>query len=135
MGGVTSKVKVAHFRLGHSRMPFLVAYPREKQEMVFDTHDRAFAFFGGACARGYDNISTAVDTILKGKDRMIHDVFLEEQNALVPCKGAFNDFHETTLAVSKTCPVKFKKLAAKKKMSPLFPVRSNGGRSRYFINP
>jgi DNA replication protein DnaC len=25
-----------------------VAYPRETQEMVFDAHNRAFAFFGGA---------------------------------------------------------------------------------------
>ena len=48
MGGVTTKVKVAHMRLYHSRMPFVRAYPREAQEMVFDAHDRAFAFFGGA---------------------------------------------------------------------------------------
>lgn len=30
-------------------MPFVRAYPRETQEMVFDAHDKAFAFFGGAC--------------------------------------------------------------------------------------
>ena len=49
------------------RAPLLV---RETQEMVFDAHDKAFAFFGGACARGiYDNIKTAVDTIFVGKDR------------------------------------------------------------------
>jgi len=36
------------------------AHPRESQEMVFDAHDRAFAFFGGACQRGiYDNMKTA----------------------------------------------------------------------------
>lgn len=46
------------------------AYPRETQEMVFDAHDKAFAFFGGACARGiYDNMKTAVDTIFVGHDR------------------------------------------------------------------
>ena len=55
MGGTTTKVKVAHVRLCYSRMRLLIAYPRETQEMVFDAHDRAFAFFGGACARGiYD---------------------------------------------------------------------------------
>jgi hypothetical protein len=27
-------------------------YPRETQQMVFDAHDRAFAFFKGACRRG-----------------------------------------------------------------------------------
>ena len=54
--GVTMTVKVAHVRLCHSRMLFVRAYPRETQEMVFDAHDQAFAFFGGACARGiYDS--------------------------------------------------------------------------------
>ena len=51
--GVTTPVKVAHVRLSYSRMPFVRAYPRETQEMVFDAHDKAFAFFGGACARGF----------------------------------------------------------------------------------
>ena len=60
--GVTTTVKVAHVRLCHSRMLFVRAYPRETQEMVFDAHDKAFAFFGGACARGiYDNMKTAVE--------------------------------------------------------------------------
>ncbi len=56
IGGATTIVKVAHLRLCHSRMPFVRAYPRETQEMVFDAHDRAFAFFKGACTRGiYDS--------------------------------------------------------------------------------
>jgi len=76
--GVTTTVKVAHVRLCHSRMPFVRAYPRETQEMVFDAHDRAFAFFGGACARGiYDNMKTAVDTIFVGKDRAYNRRFQE----------------------------------------------------------
>ena len=42
------------------RMMFVRAYPRESQEMVFDAHERAFAFFRGACARGiYDNLWTS----------------------------------------------------------------------------
>ena len=49
INGVTATVKVAHVRLCHNRMMFVRAYPRETQEMVFDAHDRAFAFFGGAC--------------------------------------------------------------------------------------
>ena len=70
MGGVTTTLKVAHVRLCHSRMMFARAYPRETQEMVFDAHDRAFAFFKGSCARGvYDNMKTAVETIFLGKDR------------------------------------------------------------------
>ena len=76
--GVTVTVKVAHVRLCHSRMMFVRAYPRETQEMVFDAHDRAFAFFGGACTRGiYDNMKTAVETIFVGKDRRYNRRFLQ----------------------------------------------------------
>ena len=46
INGTTVTVKVAHFRLCHSRMLFVRAYPRETQEMVFDAHNRAFAFLG-----------------------------------------------------------------------------------------
>ena len=36
------------------------AYPRERKEIVFDAHERAFAFVKGACERGiYDNMKTA----------------------------------------------------------------------------
>ena len=71
-------VKVAHVRLCHSRMMFFRAYPRETQEMVFDAHERAFAFFKGACTRGiYDNMKTAVDTIFVGKDRQYNRRFLQ----------------------------------------------------------
>lgn len=43
LAGVTVTVKVAHLRLCHSRMPYVRAYPRETQEMVFDAHERAFS--------------------------------------------------------------------------------------------
>ena len=78
INGTTVTVKVAHVRLCHSRMLFVRAYPRETQEMVFDAHDRAFAFFKGACSRGiYDNMKTAVDTILVGKERTYNRRFLQ----------------------------------------------------------
>jgi transposase len=78
IGGTTVTVKVAHLRLCHSRMMFVRAYPRESQEMVFDAHDRGFAFFKGACRRGiYDNMKTAVDTIFVGKDRAYNRRFLQ----------------------------------------------------------
>jgi len=76
--GVTTTVKVAHVRLCHSRMMFVRAYPRETQEMVFDAHDKAFAFFGGACTRGiYDNMKTAVDAVFVGKERAYNRRFLQ----------------------------------------------------------
>ena len=78
MDGVTTVVKVAHLRLCHSRMLFVRAYSRESQEMVFDAHDRGFAFFRGACARGiYDNMKTAVETVFVGKDRLFNRRFLQ----------------------------------------------------------
>jgi transposase len=78
INGATVRVKVAHVRLCHSRMLFVRAYPRESQEMVFDAHDRAFAFFKGACTRGiYDNMKTAVDTIFAGKERAYNRRFLQ----------------------------------------------------------
>src|SRR5512144_101175 len=78
LNGVTATVKVAHVRLCHSRMLFVRAYPRETQEMVFDAHDRAFAFFKGTCVRGiYDNMKTAVETVFVGKDRQFNRRFLQ----------------------------------------------------------
>ena len=78
INGTTVIVKVAHVRLCHSRMLFVRAYPRETQEMVFDAHDRAFAFFKGACTRGiYDNMKTAVEAMLVGKERAYNRRFLQ----------------------------------------------------------
>ena len=95
MNGVTTTVKVAHVRLCHSRMLFVRAYPRESQEMVFDAHDKAFAFFKGACAKGvYDNMKTAVDAIFVGKARAYNRRFqqmcghyLVEPVACTPASG------------------------------------------------
>lgn len=71
LGGVPVEVKIAHFRLCHSRKLFCVAYTREKLEMVFNAHLRAFEFFGGVCKRGiYDNLKTVVTKILMSKDRV-----------------------------------------------------------------
>ena len=75
--GATTTIKVAHVRLCHSRMFFVRAYPRETQEMVFDAHARAFAFFGGVPTRGiYDNMKTAVTTVFTGKERLFNRRFL-----------------------------------------------------------
>ena len=78
LAGVTTKVKVAHVRLCHSRMFFVRAYPRASQEMVFDAHDRAFRLFQGACRRGiHDNMKTAVQTVLIGKERAFNRRFVQ----------------------------------------------------------
>jgi hypothetical protein len=95
INGTTVAVKVAHLRLCHSRMLFVRAYPRETQEMVFDAHNRAIAFFKGTCTRGiYDNMKTAVETVFIGKDRQFNRRFLRmcghylvEPTACTPAAG------------------------------------------------
>jgi len=95
LDGVTTKVQVAHVRLCHSRMPFVVAYPRQTQEMVFDAHARAAVFYGGLCERGiYDNMKTAVDAVFVGKERRFNRRFaqmcshyLVEPVACTPASG------------------------------------------------
>jgi len=93
--GVTTPIKVAQVRLCHSRMLFVRAYPRETQEMVFDAHDKAFAFFRGTCQRGiYDNMRTAVDAVFVGRERVFNRRFLQmcshylvEPTACTPASG------------------------------------------------
>lgn len=81
LDGIPQTVKLAHFRLAYSRQMFLVAYPRETQEMVFDAHIRAFAFYGGVPARlVYDNLKAVVDTIFAGKERQFNRRFLALAN-------------------------------------------------------
>lgn len=95
LDGEPVAVKVAQFRLCHSRHYFVRAYLREAQEQVFDAHNRAFAFFGGVPRRGiYDNLKTCVDAVLRGKDRAFNARFLQlcshyllEPTACTPAAG------------------------------------------------
>src|SRR6476469_160353 len=95
LSGAAVTIKVAHVRLCHSRMLFVRAYPRETQEMVFDAHARAFAFFTGACTRGIsDNMKTAVEAVFIGKDRQFNRRFVRmcghyllEPTACTPAAG------------------------------------------------
>lgn len=77
IGGVVQRVKAAHFRLTHSRLPFVMVFPRETQEMVFAAHDAAFHYWGGVPRQGvYDNLKTCVDQVLEGKERRFNPRFL-----------------------------------------------------------
>jgi len=93
--GKPMRVKAAHVRLCASRAVYVRVYPRESQEMVFDAHARAFAFFGGVPTRGiYDNMKTAVDTVFTGKERVFNrrflimtDHYMVEPTACTPASG------------------------------------------------
>ncbi len=57
IGGLRRRLEVAHVKLNSSRAFWLVAYPTQSHEMLFDAHARAFAAFGGVPRRAiYDNM-------------------------------------------------------------------------------
>ncbi|MGF6408816.1 transposase [Paraburkholderia sp. MM5482-R2] len=76
VGGIYRKLQVSHMKLCASRAFWLVAYPSQGHEMLFDAHTRSFAAFGGVARRGiYDNMKTAVDKVHKGKGRTVNPRF------------------------------------------------------------
>ena len=95
IGGMPRKLRLAQMKLCYSRHPYVRAYPRETQEMVFDAHNRAFSFYGGSCERGiYDNMSTAVVKVKAGRERLWNrrfeqmcSHFLVEPQACTPAAG------------------------------------------------
>jgi hypothetical protein len=69
-------MQVSHLKLCASRAFWLVAYPSQGHEMLFDAHTRSFAAMGGIARRGiYDNMKTAVDKVKKGKGRTVNKRF------------------------------------------------------------
>ena len=76
VGGVFYNVQVAHLKLCASRAFWLVAYPSQGHEMLFDAHTRSFQALGGVARRGiYDNMKTAVDKVKRGKGRVVNARF------------------------------------------------------------
>jgi transposase len=77
IGGIWRKIQLAHMKLCASRAFWLVAYPNQGHEMLFDAHTRCFTGLGGIPRRGiYDNMKTAVDRVPgRGKARVINARF------------------------------------------------------------
>ena len=76
IGGQYQRLQVSHMKLCASRAFWLVAYPSQGHEMLFDAHTRSFAALGGVAHRGiYDNMKTAVDRVGKGKARDVNGRF------------------------------------------------------------
>ncbi len=76
VGGIYRRMQVSHLKLCASRAFWLVAYPSQGHEMLFDAHTRSFAALGGIPRRGiYDNMKTAVDKVNKGKGRVVNARF------------------------------------------------------------
>jgi transposase len=76
IGGIYHRMQVSHMKLCASRAFWLVAYPSQGHEMLFDAHTRSFSALGGVARRGiYDNMKTAVDKVKKGKGRIVNARF------------------------------------------------------------
>ena len=76
IGGIYRRMQVSHLKLCASRAFWLVAYPSQGHEMLFDAHTRSFTALGGIPRRGiYDNMKTAVDKVNKGKGRIVNARF------------------------------------------------------------
>jgi transposase len=76
IGGEKTLLKFFCMRSKYSGKHFVRCYPCERQQALFDGHIRAFSFFGGIFPRLiYDNLTTAVQKIFKGKKRDLQESF------------------------------------------------------------
>ena len=63
--------------LGYSGATYVQAYPAQPQEVFFAGHVSAFEFFGGVPGEiWYDNLSSAVKKVLKGRERIESESFI-----------------------------------------------------------
>jgi transposase len=74
--GVKTPIHFFCMRSRFSGKHFVRAYPCEKQEAFFDAHIHAFAFFGGVFSTVvYDNLTSAVQKVLQGHQRIEQESF------------------------------------------------------------
>ena len=80
LGGARTRLKMFCMRSKGSGKPFVQCFPCERQQALFEGHIRAFRFYGGIFSTLiYDNLSTAVEKVLRGKDRKLHESFVKFQ--------------------------------------------------------
>lgn len=76
IGGQETALKFFCMRSKFSGKHFVRCYPCERQQALFDGHIRGFSFFGGVFPRLiYDNLTTAVQKIFKGKKRDLQESY------------------------------------------------------------
>lgn len=75
--GRTQRIYLFCFQLSASRMRFIKAYLHERQEAFLDGFVHAFEFLGGVPTEGLlDNLKSAVQKILQGRDRLEQEAFI-----------------------------------------------------------
>jgi transposase len=76
LGGVQTVLKLFCMRSKYSGKHFVRCYPCERQQALFDGHIHAFSFYGGVFpVLIYDNLTTAVQKVLRGKKRVLQESY------------------------------------------------------------
>jgi len=76
ISGEEVRLKFFCMRSKYSGKHFVRFYPCERQQAFFDAHACGFAFFGGVFpVLIYDNLTTAVQKVMRGKDRREQEAF------------------------------------------------------------
>jgi transposase len=71
------RVGLFYLRACHSGVAYVAAFPRMTQQAFLEGHAGAFAFFGGVFGLvRYDNLSSAVKLVLRGRRRVETDRFV-----------------------------------------------------------
>jgi transposase len=77
LGGRQVLAQILCLRLCYSKMPFVMAFPHQKQEAFLEGMQRAFQFFGGVPARvWYDRLTQAVKQSLVGQRPQEREAFV-----------------------------------------------------------
>jgi len=83
MKGQPLQVQLFCMKLNYSHKPFVMAFPRQRQEAFFEGHQEAFSWFDGVPHRiSYDNLTLAVRKVLEGRNR-------EEQAAFIAFRSHY----------------------------------------------
>ena len=76
-------VQVLCMKLSYSGKPFVMAFPTQRQEAFFEGQHQAFNWYQGVPARiSYDNLTLAVQKVLRGRNR-------EEQQAFIAFRSHY----------------------------------------------
>lgn len=76
LGGEKTLLKLFCMRSKYSGKHFVRCYPCERQQALFDGHIRGFSFFGGVFpVLIYDNLTTAVQKVFRGKKRNFQESY------------------------------------------------------------
>lgn len=76
LAGETVRLKFFCMRSKYSGKHFVRLYPCERQQALFDAHIKSFEFFGGIFpVLIYDNLTTVIQKVLRGRGRIEQDGF------------------------------------------------------------